>query len=165
MSVPLTVLPVYSVPEIVPLRVYVTFAPCVLTSIHVIGPVKAPLKMAPLGTPWLPFPVTTSVEPTLENVPPAEMLPLIKAPVEKVTEPRECPLVATIPLKLISSDCVEVMPAFEIAMLPNRLVRLIPSAKAAWGKASTSTMRINAAFICKSPGFKLSRNFTRTARF
>jgi hypothetical protein len=45
------------------------------------------------------------------------------------------------------------------------LVRLIPSAKAAWGKASTSTMRINAAFICKSPGFKLSRNFTRTARF
>src|ERR1700674_5968619 len=98
--------------------------------------------MAPFGTPWLPFPVTTSVEPTLEKVPPAEMLPLIKAPVDKVTEQRECPLVATIPLKLISSDCVEAMPAFEIAMLPNRLVRLIPSAKAAGGKGRTRTMQI-----------------------
>src|SRR4029077_21016325 len=125
------------------------------TSVHAIGPVKAPVKMAPLGTP-LAFPVTTNFEPTLENVPPAEMLPLVKAPVEKVTEPRECPLAAAIPLKLISSDCVEMMPAFEISIVPNRLVRLIPSAKAVRGKASASTIRINAAFICKSPVVKLT---------
>jgi hypothetical protein len=75
--------------------------------------------MAPFGIPWLPFPVTTKVDPALENVPPAEMLPLVKAPVENLTEPRECPEAATIPLNRISSDPVEVMPAFEIAILPN----------------------------------------------
>src|SRR4029077_20727974 len=52
--------------------------------------------------------------------------------------------------------CVEVMPAFEISIVPNRLVRLIPSAKAVRGKASASTIRINAAFICKSPVVKLT---------
>jgi hypothetical protein len=84
------------------------------------------------------------------------MLPLINAPVEKLTEPRECPFAATIPLKLVSCEWTEVMPAFEIAMLPNRLVRVIPSAKAVSGKASANTIRSNAAFICESPGFKLT---------
>jgi hypothetical protein len=121
-----------------------------LVKVQVIGPVKLPVKIALCGTPF-PFPVTSNVEPELENVPPAAILPVVRTPVEKLTEPRECPGAALTPLKLVSCDPIEVMPAFEIAILPNWFVRTIPSAKAVSGKASARKIRNNVAFMFTSP--------------
>jgi hypothetical protein len=47
-------------------------------------------------------------------------------PCRELTEPSECPLVATTPLKLIRSDCVEVTPAFEIATLHEPIGKIDP---------------------------------------
>jgi len=55
------------------------------------GPTKVASKMIPLGCPYFPTPVTMKLEPWLEKVPPPKMLPLVSAPVEKLTEPNECP--------------------------------------------------------------------------
>jgi hypothetical protein len=79
---------------------------------------KLPLKIVPFGSPQLPMPFSTNVEPVAENVPPHRSEPLVRAPVEKVTEPRSCPLVAVRPLKDVSSDRVEVMPKAVIEIEP-----------------------------------------------
>src|SRR5215471_5518761 len=73
----------------------------------------------------------SKLEPTLEKVPPVQMLPLERAPVEKLRVPKEWPGGAVIPLKLISSDPTETMPLLVIVTVPYLLVRSIPSALAA----------------------------------
>src|SRR5271167_3083647 len=99
---------------------------------------KLPLKMVPLGTPYLPEPVTTKLEPVLEKVPPPERLPVARAPVEKLSEPRLCPGGAFHQLKPnpVSSDQVVAIPALVMVTEPDSLVKLTVFAHAAIGNSS-----------------------------
>src|SRR5215831_3772783 len=78
------------------------------------------------------------------------MFPLMRAPVEKLTEPREWPGGATIPWYCINRDPFEVMPADEIEIVPNLLTRSIPLAKADIGKANASSAKITTRLISSS---------------
>src|SRR5258708_12732099 len=84
---------------------------------------KLPLKIVPLGSPYLPEPITTKLEPVLEKTPPPRMLPWMRAPVENLTEPRECLGGAVTPLKPISSDPRDTIPAFVRVTNPNPLIK------------------------------------------
>src|ERR1700722_5535305 len=126
--VPVTVRPSHSVPVIVPRSEYVkSLTPGALVRVQVIGPTKLPVKIVPFGSPYLPTPLTINVEPTDENCPPVaiEPLPEMKAPVEKLTEPKSCPGGATMPSKLFSCDPLDVLPPRPIEIGPIWLVRLI----------------------------------------
>lgn len=99
------------------------------------------------------------LDPVAENVPPADIEPLARAPVEKLTEPKECPLGAVMLMKLASCDPVELItdepivpapavPAIpEIEMEPNWLVRSMPSAQAVIGTANASIAKITTRLI------------------
>jgi len=106
-----------------------------------------PLKIVPFGSPKLPEPVTINDEPVAENVPPPAIEPLVRAPVLKLTVPRECPGGAVMPLKLFSYEPFEVIPALEIAMVPNSFVSVMPSAQAAIGNAKASNARTTTRLI------------------
>src|SRR5208282_871042 len=85
-----------------------------------------------------------------ENTPPPETVPLVKTPVQKLTEPRECPGGAEIPLNCRSCDPLDertdepIVPApfvpniFEIAIVPASFTNVISSANAATGSARAS---------------------------
>src|SRR5258708_19459995 len=116
---------------------------------------KLPLKIVPLGSPYLPEPITTKLEPVLEKTPPPRMLPWMRAPVEKLTEPRECPGGAVTPLNLISSDPRDTIPALVRLTEPNSLTKYTLSAKAAIGNSSVQRPSTTATrFIIASPQFQ-----------
>jgi hypothetical protein len=104
--------------------------------------------------------MTMKDEPVAEKTPPAASDPLTRAPVEKLTVPRECPLGAVIPLKLVSCDWVEVTPEVETEMLPNWFVRTIPSAQAAIGNAIASNARTTTRLILNPSQILSCPNFT-----
>src|SRR5713101_2603422 len=88
--VPLTVRPSHNWPTIAPARVYVLVCPLTAVNVQVILPVKLPVKIAVLcPCAQLPLPTMLKIEPADENVPPPASVPLVIAPVVKLTEPRE----------------------------------------------------------------------------
>jgi len=81
-----------------------------------------------------------------ENVPPYRIEPLISAPVEKLTEPRDFPFGAVMASKLVNSDPTELMTEPkpqqpEIEIEPNVFVRVIGLAQAAIGNVNASNAR------------------------
>src|ERR1700676_2843348 len=147
--VPVTVRPSHNWPEIAPAIVYVLSCPLTAVRVQVMLPVKLPVKIAVLcPCAQLPLPITSNVEPTDENDPPLASVPLpvLKAPVVKLTEPREWPGAATKPLKVFSCEPFDTMPAFDIETVPNWLVRII-SAQAAIGNANASNARTTTRLI------------------
>src|SRR5271166_4019880 len=98
--------------------------------------------MVPLGWPYLPTPITIRLDPVLEKVPPPKMLPLLRAPVEKLTEPKSWPGGAVIPLKPINSAPRDTIPALVTLTVPNLFVMPIPLAEAATGNSSAHRFRI-----------------------
>src|ERR1035438_3734283 len=87
--VPVTVRPVYACPSMSPLSWYSWNCLLDANRVHSIGPTKVPSKITPLGGPYLPTPVTIKLDPTSEKVPPFQTLPLLRAPVAKLTDPKE----------------------------------------------------------------------------
>src|SRR5208283_2397023 len=140
--VPVAIWPFHSWPLISPVSLYSWKYLLDATNVHSIGPTKAPVKSAPrslFAGPHLP--ITSNVDPALENVPPVQMLPLAKAPVEKNTEPIACPEPMDVELMLTLLNCSpnDVMPLAVIVTEPNWLVRSIVSARATAGKTTTSS--------------------------
>src|SRR5260370_18399837 len=126
----------YSMPVIVALSVYVRFlTPGALVRVQLIVATKLPAKsvtgvlVAPVNVfAQGPTPSTTKDEPVAEKVRPAEIEPLVRAPVEKLTEPNEPPVAK--PPQLLSCDPTEEMPAVDIETYPTHFIRSIPLAHA-----------------------------------
>jgi hypothetical protein len=78
-----------------------------------------------------------------ENVPPVRYDPLVIAPVVKLTEPWTP---VWLP-QLVSCEPFELMPAFEIAIVPNSFVISIPLAQAAIGNANASNAKTTTRLI------------------
>src|SRR5271165_4606023 len=95
--------------------------------------------------------MTTNVEPTEEKVPPAAIVPLVNAPVEKFTVPNEWPFGATTPLKLVSSEPFEVIPLFEMEIVPYLFVRSMPLAHAAIGNVNARSAKATTRLIVVPP--------------
>src|ERR1035437_4405756 len=108
--------------------------------------------MIPLGWPAKPALVMTKLEPALEKVPPVQMLAPVKAPVEKLTEPRACPGRAVRPPNMFSWDPLDTIPALVMVTVPNWLVIAIPLAQAGIGNSSAHKPNTTAIrFILLSP--------------
>jgi len=125
-----------------------------------IGPVhlKHPVRLFAQG----PTPTTSNVEPVLAKVPPLQMLPLVRAPVEKVTEPRLCPEGALIKKKLTNWDPLDTVPLAVMLTVPN-LLRISGSAQADMGNSSAQSASIPAIRLMVSsterkPPFKTTRD-------
>jgi len=122
--------------------------------VKVMGPTKLPVKIAPLGCPYLPMPTMLKPEPAAEKVAPALVVatePEAIAPVQKLTVPKLCGVVALMLLKLISCAPLETTPVAETETVPKVFVRLIVFAQVAIGRANARTAKNNTRLIVLTP--------------
>jgi hypothetical protein len=129
-----------------------------------VAELKVPLKITPLGTPPLPFPVMVKVPPAA-RVPPFCASPLVKAPVVKLTDPKFAPTIVSNlnmvepvrdkPLALPES----VPPALEMSMLLARAVNGRASARTA---SHTIFLYIMDRLLRKAPNRELFFNEAHT---
>src|SRR5215831_12046800 len=118
-------------------------------SVHVIGPLKLPLKIVPFGRPFEPLPVIVKLPPEA-NVPPIVSNPLVKAPVVSARVPR-LPVMTPPPPKPFTEVKVEPVSAKPLLVpvsVPPVFVNstLFPSAVTGSAKVSripSITRRIN----------------------
>jgi len=114
------------------------------------GADKSRVKNDPLGLPIFSHARHDEAGTLAGKVPPPKMLPLVSAPVEKLTEPNECPRGALIPLKPTSSAPADTMPALVMLTVPKLLPKSIASAHAATGNSSVQRPSTTAIFLMAS---------------